>query len=1006
MDPRVTAIVVARSAGGHLQRTLDALMAQTRQPDVVVAVLCGSNDDFTKLLSRYSPTHVVTVEEKASFGAALAAGERVARQPASANEWLWLLGQDTAPEPRALEALLGTVEGSESVAVAGPKLVDWDEGQALRDLGRSMTPLGAATPLVDDELDQGQHDDLSDVLGVAAAGMFVRHTVWRQLDGFDPALPVVDDGLDFCVRARLAGFRVQVAPAARVAVTADGIAVTDESTRGRNRRRIFRQRRAAQLHRRMAYAPAAAVPVHWLSLLPLALIRSLVRLVRKQPSAVGGELAAAIGTVFSVRPIRSRRTLRRNKTVRWSALRPLRAKHADVNRMRAVKTENALLRYRGEKQELHFFTGGGMWTVLVMGLIGVALSVPLLGSSMLTGGALLPLSHSVGTLWEQVGYGWRDLGVGFVGAADPFTAVLAVLGSLTFWHPSLSLVLIWTLALPLATLGGWMAASRITERLGLRIVAAVLWALAPSFLLSLQSGRPAAVLAHLLLPWVFFAGVHAWRSWSPAATTGILAAATLACAPSLAPAMLVLWVLSLLLSSGHVARLVVLPLPALALFAPLVWQQGAGGNWLAIFADPGVPEPAGALRGWELAAGFPDVALGGWAPLLTGLHLGDLAPELIVPILLAPLGVLVLLSLVLPRSPRAMLLLGVALLGFLTAVAAAHVAVSTLGSTTISIWPGPGLSLYWLGLVGAATVGLGALRRGALVPAWVALVAVAIAVTPAAISLPLGTTPVAGANARALPAVVAAEAATHPRVGTLHLVPQPDGGLSAQLVRGGGETLDAQSTIATTDRAVTPREQSLATLAGNLASMSGRDPSAQLARFGVGFVLLEGPAQVGTPGPTTEAAQTEDRASAALVGNPHLVAVADKGYGQLFSVDPSGNGGTPPAARIPEDAGGALRPLSLVLLGVVFGVFLLLALPIGRVTEFTPPLPERGPEGRPVRRSAGRRGGKGGDGAPTPARKAVRKPARKPRRKPAAPAATRAPDGADGHDHVKGARVE
>jgi hypothetical protein len=399
------------------------------------------------------------------------------------------------------------------------------------------------------------------------------------------------------------------------------------------------------------------------------------------------------------------------------------------------------------------------------------------------------------------------------------------------------------------------------------------------------------------------------------------------------------------LSGRHVARLLAVPLPTLALFAPLVVQQVVDGTWLAVFADPGVPVPAGAPAGWQLATGFPDASLGGWAHLLTQRGLGAVPPELVVPILLAPLGVLALLALFLPRSPRAMMCLGMALVGFLTAVASAHVAVTTAGSASASIWPGAGLSLYWLGLVAAATVGLSALRRGALLPVWIAVVTVAVAVTPAVISLPLGTSVVAGGAGRALPAVVTAEAATHPRVGTLHLVPQPDGGLAAQLTRGTGETLDDQSTLAATDRSVSSRERALASLAGNLASASGRDPSGQLAARGIGFVLLEPPAQVGSAGATPESAATESRAATALAGNAHLVSVAATGYGQLFSFDAgdagAASGVTPADARVPANAGGVLRPLSLALLVVVFAVFLLLALPTGRVTEYTPPRPVR-----------------------------------------------------------------
>ena len=86
--------------------------------------------------------------------------------------------------------------------------MEWDEPERIAGLGRTMTRLGRSVPVVGDELDQGQHDGLSDVLGLDPGAILVRHSVWQALDGFDPALPTVDDGLDLGVRARLAGHRV------------------------------------------------------------------------------------------------------------------------------------------------------------------------------------------------------------------------------------------------------------------------------------------------------------------------------------------------------------------------------------------------------------------------------------------------------------------------------------------------------------------------------------------------------------------------------------------------------------------------------------------------------------------------------------------------------------------------------------------------------------------------------------------------------------------------------
>src|SRR5690606_4478308 len=132
-----------------------------------------------------------------------------------------------------------------------------------------------------------------------------------------------------------------------------------------------------------------------------------------------------------------------------------------------------------------------------------------------------------------------------VGAADPFVAVLAVLGSLSWWDPSFSIVLLWLTALPLAALAAWFAARPLSRSPWLPAVAALLWAFSPPLLAALAEGRVGAVLAHLLLPWLFLAAPAAYRSWSAGASAALLLAAIGASAPSMLPALLVLFVVLL-----------------------------------------------------------------------------------------------------------------------------------------------------------------------------------------------------------------------------------------------------------------------------------------------------------------------------------------------------------------------------------------------------------------------------------------------------------------------------
>ena len=123
------------------------------------------------------------------------------------------------------------------------------------------------------------------------------------------------------------------------------------------------------------------------------------------------------------------------------------------------------------------------------------------------------------------------------------------------------------------------------------------------------------------------------------------------------------------------------------------------------------------------------------------------------------------------------------------------------------------------------------------------------AVAPLIAAPVLGTTQVAKSDGRLLPALVTAEAAAHPGVGTLVLDPQQDGSVAAVVDRGFGTTLDETSTLWSTRRSVDESAHALATLAGNLSSRSGFDPVPGLATFRVEFVLLPAADGGADPGP-------------------------------------------------------------------------------------------------------------------------------------------------------------
>ncbi|MFC0682068.1 glycosyltransferase [Lysobacter korlensis] len=915
MQPRVTAILVARNGGEALSRTLAALRSQTRGPDALVAVDAGSSDDSPARLAAEGAGQVVLLG-KSALGAAVTAGLNAAEGAQQPEDWLWILTADSEPEPGALGALLAAVEVAPSVAVAGPKLMRADAPDTIARYGESMTSLGASVVVVENELDQAQHDTLIDVLAVSAGGMLVRRSTWTELRGFDPALAAFDAALDFCVRVRLAGSRVVGVPAARIRSGGGPEEFLRPGAPDRVRSRLAR---TAQLHRRMVYAPFWAVPLHWLSLLPLALLRSVWHLVLKRPEHIGGEFRSALRTAFAFGPVAvARRNLRRKRRVGWGAIAPLRLTGAALRDRRAgadATAEGVGASAVGIARP-SLLSAGGIWVVAALAITGLVVFGRLLGAPAIAGGALAPLSGTVGELWTNAAYGWRDVGLGFSGAADPFAFLLAVLGSLTFWSPSTSVVLLYLTSLPLAGLAAWYAASRITVRPWPAVLSAVAWALAPTFLSALAEGRLGAVLAHLLLPWLVAAALGAARSWSAAGTAALLFAGTTAAAPVLAPVLLLAWLALTVARHRQLSRMLVIPVPALVLFLPLLVQQLAEGNPLGLLADPGLPAPYAAAPPWQLAMGMPSEGLGGW----TALTDGGLPAGLGLVLALALVAPLVVLAVLAPFSrSQAIAPLLVAIAGLVTAVAATRIAVAVSGSDPVAIWPGTGLSLYWLGLLLAAALALDPVRRVAFAPA------LATAVTAAALAAPLMVQGIAGAGAvgpstgRMLPAFVDAEAATDPHVGTL-VLRTVDDGIAATVHRGAGTTLDDRSTIASTSRALTAEGARLAELTANLGTQTGFAAGKALEELGLDFVLLE-------PAVGAEAGESAMRLAATLDASPVLVPVGDTAHGLLWRYTDADQ--TVQAAP-PAEPRGALRVGTLTAGSAALGLALLLAVPTGR----------------------------------------------------------------------------
>jgi GT2 family glycosyltransferase len=223
----VTALLVTHDGARWLPAVLAGLTGQTLPVDRVVAVDTTSRDDSVDLVRdalgraglEGARGLVDVVPGSTSYPAAVRHGLGLApADPAAGDaEWVWLLHDDSNPDPSALAELLAAARAHPEAAVLGPKLREWPSLRRLLEVGLTITGTGhRETGLERGEYDQGQHDAVREVLAVNTAGMLVRRSVLEALGGLDEELPIFGNDIDFGWRAALAGHRTLVVPQAVV----------------------------------------------------------------------------------------------------------------------------------------------------------------------------------------------------------------------------------------------------------------------------------------------------------------------------------------------------------------------------------------------------------------------------------------------------------------------------------------------------------------------------------------------------------------------------------------------------------------------------------------------------------------------------------------------------------------------------------------------------------------------------------------------------------------------
>ena len=538
----VTAIIVTHDGAAWLPEVIASLSSQTRRIDRIIAVDTGSLDSSPKLL-RASGITYISADRDIGYGdaieIALEHSPKLKDPIDESNECIWLIHDDCAPAKNALHLLLAAISERPQVVIAGPKLLGWYDRDHLLEAGISIAPNGARwTGLEHREQDQGQHDEIKEVLSVSTAGMLVRRAAFEELGGLDPNLALFRDDVDLGWRARVAGFSaicVGEASAFHAQASASERRVVDVSEAFLHRPLLLDRRNAAYVM--LANSSWWTLPWLTFQLVGTSLLRVIFDLLAKLPGYAGDEIAA-VGLLI-IHPtdlIKARRSRRKKRLLSPSVVEPYIPPRgsqirAGVDRVTSTISQKLKGSEDSDKSyEAPTYADLGVISAefdepdfvsparnsILRGVIRRPDSLALIvifalsiisararfGS--LSGGALGFIPASGVDLLRNYAQGWHLVGLGSAVASPPWMAVIGIVSLVTFGHLSLFVTSLFLLTPSLAFIIFVNSLRRTGASQGTSTFGGVVYVFTPLLWSSLNQGRIEILALYLLAPLFIF----------------------------------------------------------------------------------------------------------------------------------------------------------------------------------------------------------------------------------------------------------------------------------------------------------------------------------------------------------------------------------------------------------------------------------------------------------------------------------------------------------------------
>lgn len=207
----VFAIVLNHNGFRFMSACLDSLCSQSQKGLEILVVDNGSTDGSPEFIAdNYPQVKVIRNGKNLGFAEGNNVGIRYALNLGA--DYVLLLNNDTVSEPEAIKRMIEACQRNIEIGIVGPLIRDLDKRNEIVELGLDCDLFGYPVNNIMTRI----REKTPHPFYIAGCAILIKSNVFATIGLLDSSYFIFAEDLDFCWRARLAGFEILAAPEAVV----------------------------------------------------------------------------------------------------------------------------------------------------------------------------------------------------------------------------------------------------------------------------------------------------------------------------------------------------------------------------------------------------------------------------------------------------------------------------------------------------------------------------------------------------------------------------------------------------------------------------------------------------------------------------------------------------------------------------------------------------------------------------------------------------------------------